>query len=96
MYNHRMQCYVYKSSKKNDYFLYLPKELDAHKRSETIPDSLLEMLGELALVVDFDLEETRQLPNVDAKQVLAALSDRGFYIQVPKDTMYDDEEFYFN
>lgn len=91
-----MQCYVYKGNKKEDHFLFMPQKLDTQNLPKELPVTLLEMLGELALVVDFDLVETRKLPNADVTEVIAALNDRGFYIQMPKDEMYDDEEIYFN
>ena len=91
-----MQCYVYKGTTKEDHFLYLPVEFDTDNPSESIPKALLEVLGDLLFVVEFDLVETRKLPNADAKQVLSALSDQGFYFQMPNDTMYDNEEHYFN
>ena len=91
-----MQCYVYKGDKKEDHFLFLPQEYNTENPPEEIPAGLIEMLGDLALVVDFDLLDTRGLPNADAKEVIEALSDRGFYIQMPKDRMHDNEELYFN
>lgn len=91
-----MQCYVYKGNKKADHFLYLTAKIGDEKQPEKVPDALLEMLGDLDFVIDFDLQLTRKLPNADAKQVLAALEDRGFYFQMPKDDMYKGEEHYFN
>lgn len=91
-----MKCYVYKGDKKEDHFLYLSSQLEQAKAADRVPDALLEMLGELALVLDFDLTESRRLPNADAKQILSALSEQGFYYQMPKDSMHADEEQYFN
>lgn len=91
-----MQCYVYKGSNKEDHFLYLPKEFDQNAPSEALPQALLELLGELALVVNFDLDEDRKLPNANAHDVLVALNESGYYIQMPRETMFSSEEIYFN
>lgn len=91
-----MHCFVYKSSSKPDHFLYLPTELDNSKPDELIPVTLLQMLGALSLVIDFDLLETRKLPNADAKQIITALLERGFYFQMPNENLHTDEERYFN
>ena len=91
-----MQCYVYKGSKKEDHFLFMPQKIESQNLPSDLPVALLEMLGDLSLIVDFDLVETRQLPNADAKEVIAALNSRGFYIQMPKEEMHDNEEMYFN
>lgn len=91
-----MQCYVYKGNKKEDHFLYLPAEFDADSPPDAVPQGLLDILGDMLFVIEFNLVETRDLPNADAKQVITALTERGFYVQVPKESMYDDEERYFN
>jgi uncharacterized protein len=91
-----MHCFVYKSTQKVDHFLYLPAELDNTNPDEQIPAALLQMLGTVSFVVDFDLLETRKLPNADAKQIITALEERGFYFQMPNKSLHYDEERYFN
>lgn len=91
-----MQCYVYKSEKKQDHFLFVAKQFEGASPPEVLPVALLEMLGELSLVVDFDLTESRKLPNSEAGQVLEALIKNGFYLQMPKESMNEIEELYFN
>ena len=88
-----MQCFVYKSSDKVDHFLYLPSDLAESK--ESLPDALLSMLGELEMVIEFDLLPDRKMPNADAVNVIEQLQDQGFYLQMPKKNMYavEDEMF---
>jgi len=91
-----MQCYVYKSVAKADHFLYLTNTIDDDNATESIPTALLNMLGELSLVVEFQLSADRELPNADAVQVLADLRAQGFYLQMPAEKMHSLEERLFN
>lgn len=89
-----MYCYVYKGIHKPDHYLYLQQELGA---AETcLPDALLTMLGELSLVVEFELHADRNLPQVDAAQVLADIKAQGFYLQMPKKDMRAEEDRLFS
>lgn len=90
-----MHCYVYKGDKHDDHFLYLPNEIEADKPAE-IPPALVIMLGELALVVDFELTADRRLPQADVSQVIRDLQTQGFHLQMPKKDLRVAEERYFN
>ena len=89
-----MRCVVYKGHRKPDHYLYLPQEFDP---SETeLPKALIEMLGDLSLVLEFDLDEARTLPQADAAQVMNDLMKQGFYLQLPKKDMVAEENEWFN
>jgi len=91
-----MHCYVYKGDKKEDHFLFLDQEYDSQDANNALPSGLLNMLGTLKLVVEFELDHTRELAQADAKQVLADIADQGFYLQMPKKDMAAEEAAYFN
>ena len=90
-----MKCYVYKGEHKQDHYLYLGNPVDAED-SPDLPEGLLSMLGSLTLVLEFDLEPERELPQADAKHVLSDLSNQGFYLQMPKKDMLAEEDRVFN
>lgn len=90
-----MQCYVYKGDKTDDRFLFLAQEYDPQIPFDFLPKELLAMMGELALVVEFELESDRKLPQADAKQVISDLQEQGFYLQMPKKDMAAEESAYF-
>lgn len=75
-----MKCYVYKSSKKEDTFLYLGEK----GRFDLLPEGLLILFGKPGFVLEFDLTKDRTLAQVDAKQVLADLHEHGYYLQIPR------------
>ncbi len=74
-----MQCVVYKSLKKQGYYLYL----DAQKDPETLPEKLLELLGAMEKVMDLELAPERKLAQADVSVVLAQVHAQGFYLQMP-------------
>jgi len=91
-----MYCYVYKGEKKDDHYVYLPDAFDHEKPPEGFPDGILRLLGELSLVVEFELSPDRQLPQADAKQVICDIESQGFYLQMPKKDMFLEEDQFFN
>ena len=74
-----MKCYVYKSLKKEDTFLYLGEK----DRFDLLPEGLLILFGKPGFVLEFELTKDRKLAQADASQVLADLHERGYYLQVP-------------
>ena len=75
-----MKCYVYKSSKKEDTFLYLGKK----DRFDLLPEGLLILFGKPGFVLEFELTKDRTLAQADAKQVLADLHEHGYHLQIPR------------
>ena len=71
--------YIYKCSRKQGVFLYLPEK----DNFEALQPSLLELLGELDFSFDFDLTHTRKLIQADAKAVLKHISETGYFLQLP-------------
>lgn len=74
-----MRCYVYKSQTKADTYIFL----DQKDAFDKIPKPLLELFGEPAFVLEFDLTKDRKLAIADAMQVLANVEEQGYYLQMP-------------
>jgi len=74
-----MKCFVYKSSKKADTYIYIDQKDDFTK----IPKQLLELLGESKFTLEFDLINGRKLEVADVRQVIASLKEKGYYLQIP-------------
>ena len=89
-----MKCFVYKGDRKSDHYLYLPNEIE--NLNQGLPEALINMLGELSFILEFDLAADRKLPQADAQQVLNDLQDQGFYLQLPKKDMIAEENELFN
>jgi uncharacterized protein YcgL (UPF0745 family) len=70
---------AYKSPKKQELFLFVPKEKDL----EDLPDELLVMFGEPTHIIDFELTPDRKMARGDAAIVYEAMQSKGFYMQMP-------------
>ncbi|MEO0367405.1 MAG: YcgL domain-containing protein [Pseudomonadota bacterium] len=91
-----MQCYVYGSEKKPDYYLYLPQQFSEEYQQDHVPPALMDMLGELNFVIEFDLDESRELAQADARQVLKDIASNGYFLQMPVKDMRALEDQLFN
>jgi len=74
-----MQCFVYRSSRKADTYVYLPRRDDF----SDIPEELMRILGRLEFALEFELTPERKLAQEDPVQVLRSLEERGFHLQMP-------------
>lgn len=74
-----MQCAIYKSNRRLDTYLYIEREDDFSR----VPESLLQLLGQLELVMTLDLHPERTLAQADPAQVREQLRAQGFYLQMP-------------
>jgi hypothetical protein len=74
-----MLCFVYKSLKKAELYLYLDKKDDF----SALPQALLQSVGNLEFVMELDLTPERKLAREKAETVLAGLQEKGFFIQLP-------------
>lgn len=73
-----MLCAIYKSPKKEETYLYLPKRDDFSQ----VPDTLLATFGKPIFVMLINLAN-RKLARVDIDKVEAELKSTGFFLQLP-------------
>jgi hypothetical protein len=74
-----MQCFIYKSLKKDFLYLYVPKKDDFSK----VPDALISHFGKMEFVIDLELSPERKLAMEDAGKVIKSLKEQGFFVQLP-------------
>lgn len=77
-----MRCFVYRSSRREETYLYLPKADDFSE----VPPSLMEVFGVPELALEFELTPERNLAKEDALSVLKNLEERGFHLQMPPES----------
>ncbi len=75
----QISCWIYRSNRKEEMYLYLSNKDDL----EEVPDDLQKRLGELDFVMQLELSEQRQLARADVSEVMKALCDEGYYLQMP-------------
>ena len=74
-----MPVFVYKSLRKPDTYLYLPKA-DAFA---SLPEAVGAPLQPWQFVLEFELAPEKRLPRVDAAVLRANLDAQGFHLQFP-------------
>jgi uncharacterized protein YcgL (UPF0745 family) len=82
-----MLCRIYRSGRKEETYLYLRGDLEFGD----LPGELQASFGEPHFVMSLVLGPTRKLARVDTGQVLAALDDQGFYLQLPPKLTVEEE-----
>lgn len=75
----RALCSIYKSSRRDEMYLYVPKPLGL----KNVPPALMEQFGRPVHVMDMLLTDQRKLARVETALVLESLSTKGWYLQLP-------------
>ncbi len=74
-------CWIYRSSRKDEMYLYLAQE----DHFEEVPQPLLDRFGQPVRVMELELHPGRELAREDVTKVMASLREQGFYLQIPPD-----------
>lgn len=74
-----IDCWIYKSRRKDEMYLYLANEGDF----DPVPAELLGAFGAPQFVMRLTLSPQRPLARVDVDVVIAKLRQQGFYLQTP-------------
>ncbi len=74
-----MQCFIYKSLKKDYLYLYIVNKDDFSK----VPEALLGSFGKMEFVMDLELSPDRKLAREDAGKIIDNLKEQGFFVQLP-------------
>lgn len=82
-----MWCYIYRSPKKENSYLYIDTENDFSK----VPDVLMNVFGEPILVMKVLLDGKRQFVVGSSQDIEDKIKQDGFFVQMLK-----DNDFYVN
>ena len=69
-----MNCWIYRSPKKDEMYLYLAKEDDF----DAVPEELLKRFGTPAQIMELELTPERKLAREDVEKVKANLAEKAF------------------
>lgn len=75
----KLPCAVYRSPKKEGMFLFVPQE----EPFERVPPVLLQTFGIPGHVMDLELTAERRLARADVAEVMLAIRENGYYLQMP-------------
>ena len=74
-----MLASVYRSTKKDEMYLYVPHKDDF----SSVPDPLMKAFGKPEFSMQLNLEKRQKLARVNIKEVLEKMESDGFYLQMP-------------
>ncbi|MBI2783446.1 MAG: YcgL domain-containing protein [Gammaproteobacteria bacterium] len=75
----KVLCKVYRSPRRGELYLYVTREQDL----APVPDDLLQRFGTPELALTLALTPDRTLARANTDEVLAALRERGWFLQLP-------------
>ncbi len=75
----KILCSVFRSPKKEGMYLYVRK----NEGVDELPEPLLRQFGTPGHVMDLLLTRDRKLARVEVVDVMAAIHEQGFYLQMP-------------
>ncbi len=80
-----LSCWIYKSSLKDEMYLYLAHEEDF----DCVPELLMRRFGRPIPVMELELHEQRPLARAEVQAVMKQLSEEGYYLQMPPQLVPD-------
>ncbi len=83
-----MLCFVYRSKKNPEMYLYLPEK----ERFERVPESLMKLVGAVEFSFEFELNTKRKLLRYESAEVMRNLLDNGFFLQMPPNRYRSDND----
>jgi uncharacterized protein len=80
-----VHCYIYRSSRKADTYLYLLEKDDFSE----IPEELMRVFGEAEFSFEFDLTPDRRLAKENPDEVYNNLKQQGYHLQMADDLLIE-------
>ena len=74
-----MHCYIYRSRKKTELYLFLAEE----NNFDEVPKTIMDSFGEPEKSMELEVTESMKFVRTDAKTLLNNLKQHGFHIQLP-------------
>jgi len=74
-------CWIYRSPKKDEMYLYVARRDDF----EDVPEILLQRFGKPVIVMELELSPGLKLARENVETVLNNLAENGFHLQMPPD-----------
>jgi len=82
-----INCYIYRSGRKADYYIYLAEKDDFSQ----VPAELMNAFGEPEFSFQFMLTSDRKLAKEDPAQVIENLKQQGFHVQIADDLLIEQQ-----
>lgn len=92
-----MNCNIYRSSKKDEMYVYIAAQTTEPTNNdvdplEVLPEAMRQAFGRPTFVMNLKLSADRKLARVNIHHVLDSLETRGFFIQMPPEGFINPNE----
>lgn len=87
-----MKCIIFRCSRKEEMYLYLPYEEDEEKLLNDLSEDLLKLTGSLEKVMDLELTPERKLARAKTVDVIASLTEKSYYLQMPPNAILKKDD----
>ncbi len=84
-----MLCFIYKSLKKYDTYLYITSK----DQFDAVPEALMKMIGQYEFVMELDLSKRDKLGREDINSVKENLEKQGYHLQMAEETNVEITKF---
>lgn len=81
----KLLCEIYRCAKKEGMYIYLSKESGL----DSLPEALKKRAGKMELAMTLLITPDKQLARAKAEDVLTAIDNQGFYLQMPPSVSED-------
>jgi len=82
-----VNCFIYRSDRKADTYLYLIEKDDFSK----VPEELMKVFGEPEFSFQFELSADKSLAKEDSTVVFENLKTQGFHLQLASDLLIEQQ-----
>ena len=92
-----MWCEIYKSSKKDEMYLYVARAEQAAEGEVADPlallsDALKAAFGRATFVMSLELHDSRKLARANVLHVMDSIQTKGFFLQMPPEGLINPNE----
>lgn len=91
-----MHCDIYRSSKKEEMYIYIPCDPKQEQTDEdplaNVSDAIKQAFGRATFVMRLELSEARKLARVNVLHVMDSLATKGFFLQMPPDGLINPNQ----
>ncbi len=87
-----MKCLIYRCSRKQEMYLYLPFQKNEEKLLAEVSGELLKLTGKLEKVMELELTPERKLARANVEEVMSSLKEKDYYLQMPPNDLFKKDD----
>lgn len=84
--NKELECAVYRSSLKDETYVFLPTTTPL----SDLPEQLIKILGQAEMVMTLNLSPEKKMARGTAAEIMKSIDEQGFHLQLPENPQIND------